>query len=63
MTLEEANDYLAEVHGKGYAFLEQWGLSIIRESIRTVYSRKSAADDMLARAEAVESVVLSKGRY
>lgn len=42
MKLEDAQSVLREVHAKPYAWLVAWGLSTIREAIRTAEARKSA---------------------
>jgi hypothetical protein len=44
MKLAEAQQVLREVDGKTYDWLKAWGVSTIREAIRTVEDRVSATD-------------------
>lgn len=43
MKLEDAQSVLREVHGRQYSWLVDWGLSTIREAIRTIEARVSAS--------------------
>ena len=54
MTLIEAQAVLQEVSGKQYSWLKSWGLSTIREAIRTVNARKASTDADMERAENIE---------
>ena len=53
MRLEEAERVLEEVEGKSYRYLKEWGLSTVREAIRTVKDRKAATDSDLNRADSL----------
>lgn len=44
MRLDDAQSIIREVSGKSYWWLEQWGLSIIKEAIRVIERRKTATD-------------------
>lgn len=55
MRLEESRSVLREVDGKGYSWLKQWGLSTVREAIRTVRSRVSATKADLLLAEQIKT--------
>jgi len=44
MKLVEAQQIIREVQGKSYSWLKAWGLSWIREAVRTIEARKSATD-------------------
>jgi len=44
MRLTEAQSIIREVSGKPYSWLEQWGLSIIKEAIYTIRNRKSSTE-------------------
>jgi len=54
MRLVDAQTIIRQVSGKSYSWLEAWGLSTIREAIRTIYDRKSATAEDLEHAEDVE---------
>ena len=54
MTLTEAQSVIRQVSGKQYPWLKAWGLSTIREAIRTIYARKSATDADVELAEDIE---------
>ena len=60
MTLVEARSVIGEVSGKSYTWLQAWGLSTIREAIRTIYDRKSATAADLERAEDIERKLYRK---
>ena len=53
MRLEDARGYLYEVHGRGFWWLKEWGLSTIKEAIYTVRHRASATEEDLDLAEDV----------
>ncbi len=53
MRLTQAIAVLDEVEGKNYSWLKAWGLSTIREAIRTALSRVSATDAQRQLAENV----------
>ena len=44
MRLAEAQGIVREVSGKGYPWLQSWGLGIIGAAIRTIESRVSATN-------------------
>ena len=54
MRLDEAQQIIREVQGKGYSWLKSWGLSLIKEAIRTIEDRKSATDTDREYAEDVK---------
>lgn len=60
MRLEEAQNTIRQVHGKGYSWLKAWGLSTIREAIRTIYNRKSSTSADIELAEDVERKLYRK---
>lgn len=60
MRLVDAQSVIRQVSGKQYSWLVAWGLSIIREAIRTICNRKSSTDADLERAEDVERVIYRK---
>lgn len=39
MKLQEAQGYLEELDGKSKGYIQQWGLSIAKEAVYTVYHR------------------------
>lgn len=53
MRLEEAQKVLGEVDGSSYSYLKDWGLSTVREAIRTVWDRKSATKEDRNRADSL----------
>lgn len=42
MKLVDAQSTIREVHTKGYSWLKAYGLSTVREAIRTIRDRKAA---------------------
>jgi hypothetical protein len=54
MRLEDAQSIIREVHTKNYSWLKFYGLSTVREAIRTVRNRKAATEDDHERANNVE---------
>lgn len=54
MRLDDAQSIIREVQGKSYPYLVQWGLSNIREAIRTINNRTSATDADRERAQDVD---------
>ena len=60
MKLQEARETLRQVDGKGYNWLKVWGMSTIREALRTVFSRKAATIEDRQLAEGVQTK-LSRG--
>ena len=53
MRLVDANQILHEVDDRDYNWMKQWGLSLIREAIRTVRWRKTATKDDRIRADRI----------
>ena len=53
MKLAEAESILREIEGRSYEYMIFWGLSNIREAVRTVKSRKSASAEIKDLAEKV----------
>ena len=45
MRLTEAQSVIREVSGKTYPWLKAWGLSTVKEALRTIEDRISATDD------------------
>lgn len=60
MRLIDAQSTLKEVSGKSYTWLQQWGLSIIREAIRTVRDRQSATAADIERADDIQIKIARK---
>ena len=60
MRLTDAQSILKETSGKSYTWLTQWGLSLIREAIRTVHNRQSATDADIERAQDAEIKIARK---
>jgi len=60
MTLKDAQSIIRQVHGKSYSWLYQWGLSTIREAIRTIYNRKSSTAADLELAEDIDRKLCRK---
>ena len=60
MKLTDAQSTLKEVSGKSYTWLQQWGLSIVREAIRTVHDRQSATDTDIERAQDIQTKIARK---
>ena len=60
MKLKDAQSVLKEVSGKSYSWLQQWGLSIIREAIRTVHNRQSAIAADIERAQDIQNKITRK---
>jgi hypothetical protein len=42
MKLTDAQSTIREVHTKNYAWLKAYGISTVREAVRTIQDRKSA---------------------
>ena len=61
MKLVEAREILQEVDGRSHNYLKQWGLSLIREAVRTVKDRKSATQDDKLRADRVGFKIFWEG--
>ena len=59
MTLTEATKILKGVDGRDYGFLKDWGISTIREAIRTTRNRKSTKEEN-ERATQIEWVISRK---
>lgn len=51
--LTEAQSVIREVRDHSYWWMKEWGLSIIKEAIRTIRDRQSATDTDLEHAESV----------
>lgn len=54
MRLADAQAIIREVQGKSYTWLSHWGISTIREAIRTIYNRASSTDADKELAEDVK---------
>ena len=59
MKLSDANNILISEGCRDFSYLKEWGLSTIREAIKTVYNRKSSTKEDLERAEMVEAKILN----
>ena len=57
MRLIDAQSTLKEVSGKSYTWLQQWGLSTIKEAIRTVNDRQSATATDIERAQDIQTKI------
>jgi hypothetical protein len=51
MKLKQAEEIINETWGKSYEYWQQWGLSTIREAVRTVLDRKTASKEIKELAE------------
>jgi len=60
MTLNEAQKIIREVNDKSYWYLKEWGLSIVKEAIRTIRSRKSSTEIDLDYATVVSLKICLK---
>jgi len=60
MRLKEAQAIIREVEGRSYWYLKEWGLSIIKEAIRTIRSRKGSTKTDLEYAEEVSLKICLK---
>ena len=60
MRLVDAQSILKETSGKTYAWLAQWGLSTIREAIRTVNDRCAATSADIERANDIQVKIARK---
>lgn len=58
MKLTDARSYLRQVDGQSYSYMKAWGLSIIKEAIRTIYNRKSATDSDIAMADRIHCKII-----
>ena len=61
MTLKEAQGIIREVEGRSYWYLKEWGLSIIKEAIRTIRNRKSSTKVDLEYANGVSLKICLEG--
>ena len=61
MRLKEAQEIIREVKGRSYWYLKEWGLSIIKEAIRTIRSRKSSSKADLEYANQVSLKICLEG--
>ena len=61
MRLQEAREILHEVDDRDYRWMKQWGLSTIREAIRTVRWRKSSTKDDRIRADRISYKIFWRG--
>ena len=60
MKLSEAQEIVRQAQGHSYSWLKAWGLSYIREAIRTIYNRKSATKADLEYAEELDRKIRRK---
>ena len=60
MKIVDARWTLTEVRDRDYQWLKFWGLSTIKEAIRTIRDRKSATTQDLQRAEQISTIILLK---
>jgi hypothetical protein len=60
MRLIDAQSTLKEVSGKSYTWLQQWGLSTIREAIRTINDRQSSTDADMERSQDIQIKIARK---
>ena len=60
MRLKIAQGIIREVEGKSYQYLKWWGLSLIKEAIRTIQDRKSSTEADKRYAELV-SLKINEG--
>ena len=58
MKLVEVREILKEVDGKSYTYLRAWGLSLIKESIRTIRNRRSSTKADIQLAENVSTKIM-----
>lgn len=63
MKLEEAREIMRETRGNSYSYLKNWGLSTIKEAIRTVRDRKAATKDDLYSADILMEHILRGENY
>lgn len=54
MRLAEAQSIVREVDGRSYSWLQNWGLSLIKEAIRTIEDRKAATEADRERAAGIK---------
>lgn len=43
MKLKDAQGFVRELEGKSYWYLKEWGISTVKEAIRTIWNRKGAS--------------------
>jgi len=60
MILKEAQAIVREVNDKSYWYIKEWGLSIIKEAIRTIRNRKSSTKVDLEYADQVSLKICLK---
>lgn len=60
MKLEDAIKITHDVDGRDYWYMSQWGLSIIKEAIYTIYHRVNVKKVDLERAECIQNKINRK---
>lgn len=60
MKLIDARWVINQVDGKGYRYMKSWGMSTIREAIRTIQNRQSSTNDDKFRADVILNNILRK---
>jgi len=60
MRLDEAQTIIRQTSGKSYSWMRQYGLSWIREAIRTIQDRKSATETDHEYADAAADKIARK---
>ena len=60
MKLVDARWVINQVEGKDYNYMRLWGISTIREAIRTIYNRRSSTADDRSRVDIILNNILRK---
>ena len=60
MKLNEARDIINQVDSKSYWWMKAWGISTIREAIRTIQDRKASTKSDKYRADVILNNILRK---
>ena len=60
MKLIDARLVINQVEGKSYRYIKSWGISTVREAIRTIYNRRSSTADDRSRVDIILNNILRK---
>ena len=60
MKLADARWVINQIEGKSYNYMKSWGMSTIREAIRTIQNRQSSTKDDKSCADIILNNMLGK---
>lgn len=62
MKLVEAQKIIRQVDGKSYSYLKEWGISTVKEALRTILDRVSSTQADVEIAQAIRYKII-EGYY